>query len=256
MSTNPADEVAAEMLVLMSPVFDTATHPRWREAVKQTWLYLIRYYDIQSNSETATSLVVSCNPVFAAPKPTQFKRIAQAVIHFEPVLDLFVPARAGTTVVTKRNWRDNPLLGNQTQAESIALIEDIPIDNTRTDRHINIRGSPEAMVGAIMGHYNPWDPIRYNWYFKKHGELDVITFGKGLVCERGEDVIRWSDFVLSFLRAAVSCPSPARLQRIAMNRCGLQYFLSGQLGITRRKLIQGVWWHVDIMSGQRVVRQN
>lgn len=255
MSTNPADKVAAEMVVLMSPAFNTATHPRWRESVQETWSYLIRYYDIQG---TSTTILVDCNTDFAAspPIPTQFKRIAQAIIHFEPVLDLFVPARAGTTVVTKGNWRDNPLLGraNQTQAESIALIEDIPIDDTMTDRHINIRGSPEAMVGSIMGRSNPWDLTHYNWYLWKHGDLDVITFGRPLVCERGEDAIQWSDLILSFLQAAVTCPSPARLQAIAMNQHGFRYFLSGQLGITSRKLIQGVWWHVDIRTSQPVRR--
>jgi hypothetical protein len=245
--------------VLQSPTFNTATHPRWREAIKQTWSYLTRYYDIHGDEASYTSLKLHCNPDFAAPVPaaTQFKRIAQAIIHFEPVLDLSMPDRVGSRVLTRRNWRDNPLLGraNQTQAESIALIEDIPTNNnnTRSDRHINIRGSPEAMVSSILGHNTAWAQTQYTWYLE-HSEIDVITFTKPLVCERGEDAILWSDLILSFLRAAVTCPSPARLQRIAMNHYGLRYFLSGQLGITSRKLIQGVWWHVDIRSGQPVMQ--
>ena len=230
-------------------MFNTAEHPRWREAVNQTWSYLTRYYQIRGDSQCATTIRLHCDPSFSA---AQLKRIGQAIIHFEPVLDLFMPDRAGTEIVCKRNWRDNPFLrrDNLTQAGSIAFIERIP--NIQVDR---VGPSPENWVTILMGHDTVWDGTRYVWYLQNR-QTNVTTFCKPVVCERAEDAIHWSDLVLSFIRAALACPTPARLQRIAMNPFGLRYFLSNDLGNTRRRLVAGVWWHVDMSSGQLVVRQN
>jgi hypothetical protein len=235
--------------MLQSPLFNTATHPRWREAVKETWTYLTRCYEIQGDNQCVTTIRLHCIPSFQAP---QLKRIAQAIIHFEPVLDLFMPDKDGSEIVMKRNWRENPLLGqsNQTQAQSIALIEDIPITGTGGSGPM-----PQDLVSSIMGHDTVWSETRYLWYLR-YRQTDVMTFCKPVVCESAEDAVRWSDLILSFIRAALACPSPTRLQMIAMNHCGLQYFLSAKLRNTSRKRIQGVWWYVDLGSGQRVVRQN
>jgi hypothetical protein len=236
------------MQVLTSPTFHPATHPRWRDAIQQTWSYLTTYYNVQTNPNCSTTLRFHCSPNVVPPVPraTQFLRIAQAIIHFEPVLDLSLPVRAESEP-TKRNWRDNPLLGqaNLTQAESIALLEDTS----------NLRGSSAAMVSTILGHDTMWDRTRYTWSLRQVPGMDVFMFSKPIVCERGEDLIHCADMNLSFLRAAIACSSPAQLQMIAMNQHGLRYFLSGQLINTRRRLIEGVWWQVDTGSGQRVVRR-
>jgi hypothetical protein len=240
---------AAEKLTLRSPLFNTATNPHWRDAVTEAWAYLTRNYEIQGGNQCLTTIGLQYVPDAPA---LQLRRIAQAIIHFEPVLDLFMPDRAGSEVVRRRNWRDNPMLGqdNTTQAEAIDLIQDIR--TTVVGGH----GSPESLLSSIMGYDTICTQRRYIWYLAHNHLMDLITFSKPVVCDTAEDAIRWTGLILSFVQAALACPSPAHLQRIAMTRCGLQYFLSNNQGATRRRLIRWVWWHVDIASGQPVVRMN
>jgi hypothetical protein len=182
----------------------------------------------------------------ASTSRTDHKRIAQAIIHFEPVFDLLMPDQHESELFIRRNWRDHPRLANFNQAESIALIEEIsaemPVGNTLPGgRWVGPLLWPDSERGVLSN---------YSWNLSRNLE---IQFGRLPASATAGDSVRWANFTLSFVQNAIACSSPAQLQKIASNRLGLQYFLTRKLRNIRTRLIKGISWHVDIQSNQPIV---
>lgn len=229
-------------VTLLSPGFHASLS--WREDVQELWKYLDDHYVIQEVRHSNTIIRIILDNLYTR---TDIKRIAQAVIHFEPVFDLFMPDQHEPTAFTRRNWRDHADLGQAglTQAQSIDYLEEIsaslPAGNDRSRRTL------------VCSHL--WPSAHFSWAWTLDAHLiKPVEFGRLPASATSGDVIIWSDLVLSFVHAAIACPSTTQLQYIASNRVGLQYFLTGKHNHARRKCIQGVWWHVDLQTNQPIVR--
>ena len=207
------------------------------------------HYIIQEAHHSNTIVRINLDPFYIR---TDAKRIAQAVIHFEPVFDLFMPDQDQFAPHTRRNWRDHPELGRAglNQAQSIDLVEEISANMLpENDRFHRTLVGTHLWPGVL--HTFPYN-YSWSWSLDTH-QLRPVEFGRLPASATPGDLIMWADLVLSFVRAAIACPFPAQLKSIASNRLGFQYFLTGKRGPTRRKRIQGVWWHVDIQTNRPVV---
>jgi hypothetical protein len=236
-----SSQSSTEKMTLMSPAFYGSSP--WRDHVEGLWSYLNEHYVIQEDHRSNTEVQIILDPLFTI---MDTKRIAQAVIHFEPIFDLFMPDLHESTNFTRKIWRDHPQLGgaNLNQAESIARVEEIQANMPP--------GNDRSAMTSVCSRL--WPVIEYGWSWN----LDAcvakpVEFGRLPASATPGDVIFRADLVLSFVLAAIACPSPAQLQRVASNRLGLQYFLTGKLNPTSRKRIRGVWWHVDLQTNQPIV---
>lgn len=146
-------------------------------------------------------------------------RIAQAVVHFEPALD-DEPVSGGDRC---RNWRDNPCLGGGrpplSRAQSIARIGQV-VSRANTHRQ---PVDPTLQLQNLMA-FHDWE--EYRWTLAYEDPDVAICFSRSAGAERTGSLVLWANFVNLFVQAAISCPSPAQLQRIPANRTGLRQFLS------------------------------
>jgi hypothetical protein len=228
----------------------------WRSDFKEVWSYLNKHYVIQEDRSSNTIISIELLPDTAR---RDVKRLAQAVIHFETVFDLFRPDQAGSQKFTRRNWRDHPGLGrvNLSRAQSIALVEDthnnIPPGDNRASSTVGMllwpqseRQPPNSLNSRQVATNYAWD-LSYD-------STRTLRFGALPASATLEDLLRWTDMTVSFVQKAIACPSPARLQKIAPNILGFQYFLTGELKNTRIKFIQGVPWRVDFLTNSPIVQ--
>jgi hypothetical protein len=220
------------------------------------WSYLNEHYVIQEDRSSNTIISFEFHQETAK---LDVKRIAQAVIHFESVFDSFMSDQPGSEMFTRRNWRDHPRLGqvNLNRAQSIALVEEIHDDIPPED----VR--PSSTVGMILWPKserrfpNSLDlqrvPTNYAWDLG-YDPIHPMRFGRLPASATVEDLVRWTDMTVSFIQKAIACPSPTRLQKIAPNKLGFQYFLTGELRNTRIKFIGGVSWRVDFLTNLPIVQ--
>ncbi len=121
---------------LISPRFDV-DNSDWREHLLFTWTYLHQYYEIERTSRRNTRIIVTRQASYDL---KGCRRIAQAIIHFEPALRKLQRGESeqpNLGDLLKANWRDNPCLKGvgTDQPQSIALLEalfddDHPMDWT------------------------------------------------------------------------------------------------------------------------------
>ena len=139
----------------------------------------------------------------------ELKRLAQAVIHFEPILP--PPCR-----FLKRNWRDNHRLNNQTRQQAISTIDNIA--NFQDLSH-------------WMPIYHPTD-YHYCWSIAAPTGSDsggtVSFFNIPPPGDMG-GVVRRITLAVSFVRATLRCASRQEIESFPITAEGLAEFL-GLLG--------------------------
>jgi hypothetical protein len=85
----------------------------WRQPITEAWKMLYRHYNIRQSNECSRRMSINLH-ILGNEKATVVKRLAEAIIHFELVLDVYI--RGATDYQAhrqplKRIWRDNPALG-------------------------------------------------------------------------------------------------------------------------------------------------
>lgn len=227
-------------ITLISPRLETTEHPTqhppWKDVIRATWTYLLKYYTIipEASSECGTTIQISHGRDCTLP---ELKKIAAAIIHFEPVLSVLVNQReeaaktnnGSSTPIIKRNWRDNPRLGagkaKLTRPQSIAAIESIQPNLKLGD------------IAPLLELVQPGNDEEYAWVLYRVAFDRVIQYRQAPACESGDDVIMWADLAVSFIEGALAYRSTGGgVQRIAPNHQGLRYFLSGVRPPCERKL--------------------
>lgn len=146
---------------------------------------------------------------------TDVKRIAQAVIHFEPAFEVLVqPSRRGNKYI-KSNWLYGPGLAQkgQSRAGSIAAIGAIhDPDDLFESLH------PVRLDGGYSDRYFAWNFL--SCYTKRS-----VEFRKPEVSMSADDALSWAELAMSFVQTATSWPSPQLLQDIPPTVGGLRWFL-------------------------------
>ncbi len=197
-----------------SPLLSTSD-PAWRQDVQDIWTCLHHHYKISQSDSGDHYIFVSCTPKLTL---RDFGQIAQALIHFEPTLELLVPNRS----TVKRNWRDGDKFGkeNRSRPQSIAAIEDfvsrLEESNPRHWEQLRAFLTPSA----------PQDPGEWVWNLLSGSERGM-DIRRVATVPRAGDAVNWPEFVLSFVQASIACKSPQQLQSFECSPEGLRCFLSG-----------------------------
>ena len=109
---------------MVSPIFLAFPGSTWRTDVEATWTYLSTYYGIVGTQYAGTHIHVGLEPDYSL---TDLKRVAQAVIHFEPAFEALVPRARRGNVHARSNWLDAPGLARKgkSRSGSVAAIEEV-----------------------------------------------------------------------------------------------------------------------------------
>lgn len=83
-----------------------------------------------------------------------------------------------------------------------------------------------GVLSELLNLIQPYNDLSYAW-IPFCIEFDgAIDYQGAPPCASANDVIRWVDFTLRFVQAALAC-KPQRLQGIPATTVGLRYFMSG-----------------------------
>jgi Putative amidoligase enzyme len=213
---------------LASPVFTAITDSPWRQDMKAMWRFIENNYHIEAPNTCATHIHVSVRPVFEL---EEVKRIAQAVIHFEPAIEALVPQHRRGNKFVQSHWLDSPNLApkGRSRAASIAYIE---------------RQVDQNAVIAAMQFPSDGD---YCWNFESLNDLDkgTIEFRKPPAVKTVDEVLAWAEFVMAFIQASIACEKPTQFMEFPPTAGGLKQFLtrlSGKVpGVSERERMWRLW---------------
>ncbi|KAF7504954.1 hypothetical protein GJ744_001535 [Endocarpon pusillum] len=209
------EQAGAEVLALNSPeyqFYDNDLPSSWRSDVKATWHFLRQHYGFLSRGTFMTETQILVDPKCNL---GGFKRISQATIHFEPVLDTILSNHNHSTETTApahppSYWRGGPKMAHKSRHEAILYIENI----THLQELLHLRG--------MLGTADSWSTsIQSN----NHSASEV--FRNGPQIRTADDLVQWGEFAMSFVEASLSCTLP-RLLAFPPDQIGLNRFLRGR----------------------------
>ncbi|KAK8030444.1 hypothetical protein PG990_000178 [Apiospora arundinis] len=168
MTQDPTIETAREPwgIEMVSPILSVYQGSLWRRDVDATWRFLEQNYTVTANEDCSTHVHMSLTDGYTV---VQLKRLAQAIIHFEPAIEALLPLRAAAT----------------NMPESIAVIE----------------GCRDA--DEVINLMNPKQSRYFGWNFLALKKYSTVEFRRGASSLTVEDVFMWVDFAISFLQASM-----------------------------------------------------
>ena len=188
------------------------------------WWYLKSKYNITTNDTCSTHIHISLDPIYTTP---ELKRIASAIIHFEPAFEALVPEVRRNNCYVKSNWLDSPYLkdGNKTRSQLISQFE----AQTRNNG-----------IASLMQTLFDRD---YAWNFWALYRKRTIEFRKPPACTAPEEILAWAELALSFIQAPVHCDSTERFQNVPATIGGLRWFVSQSSvpGVNEPARMQRLW---------------
>ncbi len=208
----------------------------WKKIVAFTWDHLDKNYEIDEPKATFTTIYTwSPSNRYTQGGEDSFvpklKGLCTAIIHFEDILHQVMkctdPPPEGFLELFhfRRNWRENPNLGELplTQAQSIYQIEAIDAKLENMDRLLqSIQPArykyDDDYCWNIKGFFRKYDP-------DYGGDAMFFT---SRACTSAAWAINWIETVTLFVRAAVSCPASLLGNRkYPPNLQGFARFLQG-----------------------------
>ncbi|KUI65228.1 hypothetical protein VM1G_00039 [Cytospora mali] len=143
----------------------------------------------------------------------QLKKLAQAVIHFEPAFEALVPPERGKNEYARSNWIDNKNFGYQrlSRQESITVLERC------------------TTVREIVDLMNPDGSKYYGWNFQAIQKYSTVEFRRGAASTSVNDVFSWVELAVSFVKASLKLQSAAGLRQYSATVRGLTQFI--ELGV-------------------------
>jgi hypothetical protein len=196
--------------MLLSPRFNVSPGSPgrpWRDSVSEVWDYIQTRQSIQVDEYVGTSIQISLEPTFTL---TEVKRIAQSGIHFEPAIEALMLDLDDNGLNYASNW--------------LMSWDFAPSGRTRPDSIELIEYSPSlANVAGLMQRNEPLG--NFTWEFKYLGQSQGrVEFHRCPACHDAEEAIRYPEFTMCFVRAAMLC-SREQLLTIPSNVGGLRWFL-------------------------------
>lgn len=174
-----------------------------------TWEFFEGYYVVTSDDDCSTHVHISQTEGYSV---SDLKKVAQAVIHFEPAFEAVLPMSRRGNPYTKSNWIDNENLAPQniSRAQALSIIDSL----TTIDQVVDT-------MSSNGDRYFGWNflPIRE--------EKKTIEFRRGAPSTSVNDVFMWVELASSFIQAALTVPtSSIHLQRYPATIRGLRTFIS------------------------------
>jgi hypothetical protein len=185
----------------------------WRQHIRAAWRFLNENYMVTGNNNCSTHVHISRAEGYSL---EDLKRVAQAVIHFEPVFEALLPASRRGNEYARSNWIDNPALAyqNLSRVQSLNRIENL------------------TMVDELIDLMNPNQSKYFGWNFLSIKTYQTIEFRRGAVSTSVTDVFMWVELATSFVQASLTVPtSVANLLQYPATVGGLRTFIGkAQLG--------------------------
>lgn len=200
-----------------------------------TWKFLRSQYQIQGNPECSAVTKILISPTLTLP---QDKRIAQAVVHFKPLLQKFLPedprprwsiyrypaSMFGPVPALEIMRRGLP----EAREQYIPLVQESRAAFQDSDAAIQAleKASDLNELTCLL-----WltDETCCPWYWSwisEDQDLDLVARQPPLIATVA-DAIWWTEFKLSFISACMPPSSLGRLLRLPRTFEGLREFLSG-----------------------------
>jgi Putative amidoligase enzyme len=192
---------------MTSPALQAYRCSPWREQVQATWAFLADHYRVHTNEWCSTHVHVSVSGGYSL---RDIKNIAQCALHFEPAVEVLVPAERRYNYYSKGNWINNRNLAgrNLSRIDSIAKIE--ACENK----------------GQLISLMHPGLDRYFGWNFWSLNKLNTIEFRKGAGSRNADEALAWAELAMTFVQSAMkSIITPDLLRRIPPNIRGLQWFL-------------------------------
>lgn len=188
--------------------------PDWRSQVRATWTFIQNNYQVARNILCSTHVHISMTRQFDAIGEVgmglpNMKKVAQAIIHFEPALEALVPPVRRGNLFAQSNWIDNINFSDEKITREVA-IEMIGKCSSENELICLLCPQPQQRFFA--------------WNFRAMKRYRTIEFRKGSASMNADEVLAWAELVLLFVQAAVKT-TPKALRIIPANVRGLKGFL-------------------------------
>lgn len=182
------------------------------------WEFLTAEYRVTADEECSTHVHLSLTGGYTL---TQLKRLAQAVVYFEPAVERIVPETRRNNEYARSNWIDNRHLAYKklSRADSMRAIEACKSD---------------ADVIELM---NPGQDRYFGFNFLPLKTYRTIEFRRGSGSTNVGEVFRWVEFAVRFLQASMGVARLEDFQKFKSNVGGLKQFLNtvpNQAGMSDR----------------------
>jgi hypothetical protein len=199
--------------------------PGWRDCIHTTWKYLEEHYHIIPTHDCGTHIHISLTPQYTL---DQLKRIASAIIYFEPAFEALVPDDRRGNEWCRSIWLEGPKFAwqDKTRAQSIELIE----------------RAPNTMALLSLLHLNE-DP-RYAWNFwSLLSPKQTIEFRQPPSCETADEALSWAELAVNFIQVSVKHGSAASLRLYPANAKGLRWYLGlvHERGVSEPDRLRRIW---------------
>ncbi|KAH7036026.1 putative amidoligase enzyme-domain-containing protein [Microdochium trichocladiopsis] len=191
---------------MLSPIFRLLPGSKWRDTVRGTWGVLRKTTVVNTDEDCSTHVHMSLSGGYSV---TQLKRLAQAVIYFEPAFEAILPEDRRGNEYAASNWIDNAYLKRLSRQQAIDRIE-----QCRTQDELIQLMNP----GGAQDRY-------YGWNFQALNKLSTVEFRRGPASSTADQVLHWVELATTFLRASIHLPSSGALSRLPPNIGGLLHFL-------------------------------
>jgi hypothetical protein len=197
--------------MLLSPRFNVSPGSPgrpWRDSVSEVWEYIRTRQSIRVDEYVGTTIQLSLEPTFTLP---EVKRIAQSAIHFEPAIEALMPDLDDNGLNYASNW--------------LMSWDFAPSGRSRPDaiELLEYASNPSDVAGLMQRN----DPLgHFTWEFKHldQGPQARIDFHRCPACHNAEEAIRYPEFTMCFVRAAMLC-SRDQLLTIPSNVGGMRWFM-------------------------------
>ncbi|KAI0441564.1 hypothetical protein F4803DRAFT_410478 [Xylaria telfairii] len=140
----------------------------------------------------------------------QVKRLAQAIIHFEPAFEALLPRDRRGNEYARRNWIDNQHFGYAKVSRADALAQ---LERCRT-------------VDEVIEMMNPQNSRYFGWNFQAIKKYSTVEFRRGAASTSPADCFRWIELATSFLGASIKMSSEASIRQFSPTIGGLTQYLS------------------------------
>lgn len=191
---------------MITPVLEVK--PGWRDDVIATWRYLEKYYMVSSNDDCATHIHISVTPQYNL---DQLKRIASAILYFEPAFEALMPEERRGNEWAQSNWLEGSCLAQHglSRSKSIEEIERAP-DEGALVRMMQISRDPRY----VWNFWNVFTPLR------------TIDFRQPPGSKTANEALSWTELALNFIQVSIHYGSSTVLETYPANIKGLRWYLA------------------------------
>jgi Putative amidoligase enzyme len=235
---------------MASPRLKLLSHAaEWRSWVEATWRYLQKQYHITGSPRCGTHIYIHVSPDALL---LQVKRLAQAVIYFEPAFDDLVPPHRRGRPSIKSNWHNRLGLCGQglSRLESIKRIEQQTMERAVENlmHHVDEEYSGERRRVPNTSRPTVDD---YAWNFRGFKENLAIVYRQPPCSLNSDEALSWAELVGWFARAALTHSHVYWEQRDHEDRpsniTALRGFLNNAVvqGLHEPDRLKGLWKNAE-----------